>query len=312
MRLDRRRPAPRPRPPGRCGRTSRPCPASPCRGAGPCRSARRGRRRPSRAIGSTRGLVHRRRSWCGRRSRSRACRRTRRGPARRTASSPAGTSSRCRRRSAGRRGTPGAPSPSQVPSSSTFCRSIAGAARPQRVAGAVGAAHLDLQGEHVAGADVLDPAQHLLGVQVVQRAELVVGTPLAPVGRRVGTEELVHRRGVGHRRLLTSSTVRVIAASGCGRSAASLGCDESVTTGRSLCRPSRTVKDAASDVGGRRAAATPRSGVQRRHAAVRRRSSREKDRLPARSVLTRCACRVTLRSRWLSSATTLDSGCVCS
>jgi hypothetical protein len=79
------------------------------------------------------------------------------------------------------------------------------AARPERVAGPLGAAHLDLQGEHLTGPDVPHPPQHLVGVEVVQAAQFVVRAPSAPVGRGVGAQQVAHRRGFGHRRLLTPS-----------------------------------------------------------------------------------------------------------
>jgi hypothetical protein len=71
-------------------------------------------------------------------------------------------------------------------------------AGPQRVTGALGAAHVDLQSERLTGLDVLHPAQHLGRVEVVEGAELVVGAPLAPVGGSVGTQDLCHRGYFGH------------------------------------------------------------------------------------------------------------------
>ena len=59
---------------------------------------------------------------------------------------------------------------------------------------ALGMAHRDLQREHLAGADVPHAAQHLRRIEVVQAAQLVFGTPLAPVRRGVLAEHVAHGR----------------------------------------------------------------------------------------------------------------------
>ena len=67
-----------------------------------------------------------------------------------------------------------------------LCTATAG---PHRVAGRV--AHAHLQCVHLALLDVLHAAEHLPGIEVVERTDLVVSAPLAPVARRV-LEELSH------------------------------------------------------------------------------------------------------------------------
>ena len=196
VRLDRRRPAPRPRP--QVGVVERLALVEPVLAAvaghvdqhAAPDDALLGDRQHARPCPS-------RRWWCGRRSRSRAGRRTRRGRARRTAWSPAGNP-RCRRRSAGRRGT-GARrrrprSTRRAPSSSPS------RARPGH-SGSPGPSVRPIWIWRVNTSPVrmcCAPRSTSFGVEVVQRADLVVGAPLAPVLRRVGTQKLVHGGGVGH------------------------------------------------------------------------------------------------------------------
>ena len=63
---------------------------------------------------------------------------------------------------------------------------------------AVRVAHRALEREDLAVAHARHAPEHLGGVEVVQRADLVVGTPFPPVLRGVVAQQFPHRRDVGH------------------------------------------------------------------------------------------------------------------
>ena len=103
---------------------------------------------------------------------------------RRTAWSPAGRRRSCRRRSAGRRGTPGRlPPSSQSDSSRTWVRSAG--VRPGHTGSPFGSPISRCRVNTLPALTSRTAAQDLLGAEVVQRADLVVVPPLAPVRGRV-------------------------------------------------------------------------------------------------------------------------------
>ena len=170
----------------------------PCRGGGPCRSARRGRRRRAwRAC--------RRRTWPCRRSWSRRRSRCRARSSYQVWPSASNWLEPCRKAvmtSSAYSSPPGSGSslPARVVAAVLGHQAHrARAPRPHRVAVRVA----DRQRRSVKTLPCLtclDAAQHLAGVEEVERPDLVVVAPAAPVARGV-RQQVVKRRGlrrVGH------------------------------------------------------------------------------------------------------------------
>ena len=127
--------------------------------------------------------------------RSRACRRTRRGRARRTATTPGGNSalSSVARMPPGKLG----PLPDSKSSwSHTISRLMP--SRPGKTGSPCGWPIGHWSVKTWPSRTLADAPEHLGGVEVVQRADLVVGTPFPPVLRGVVAQQFPHRRDVGH------------------------------------------------------------------------------------------------------------------